>query len=141
MKRTVSPQAKEELAGILWDTMMSPAAPEIIDLVKAVDKICEWYESQNTFSDAVQSEDYEPVGPDITPQEAKRMTGQRAKVFNIMLDGEWRTLQNIIDLGVESPPQSVAIYLRSFRELRYGGYKVEKKKMNGTRLFAYRLFI
>ncbi len=85
-------------------------------------------------------EDYFAHGPDITPIELAKMTGARKQVFDIMIDGEWRHLQQIQDKMFDfAPEQSIGIYLRSFREPKYGGYKVEKRKLSPARVFEYRV--
>ena len=109
--------------------------------------ISHWYAVQNTFSDAIEQEKepYEQMhfhGPEITKEEKKRMGGNMLKVFRIMKDGKWRTIDEIRHLGVSSPPQSVAIYLRAFREPRYGSHEVPKRKLRiNARIFEYRLIV
>jgi len=87
---------------------------------------------------SIEDTEFHAHGPEITEEEQKKMSGARLQVFSVMRDGEWRTLEYLRDV-VGSPTQSIAIYLRSFREKKYGGYVVNKRKRGKTRIFEYQL--
>lgn len=69
-----------------------------------------------------------------------RLTGQIARVYELMRDGCWRTLDEIA--GETGDPQaSISAQLRHLRKPRFGAHTVEKRprgeRMHG--LFEYRL--
>jgi hypothetical protein len=70
----------------------------------------------------------------------KRLTGQLLRVFELMKDGRWRTLQEIADL-THDPAASVSAQLRHLRKEHFGGHVVNKRA-RGERshgLFEYQL--
>jgi len=70
-----------------------------------------------------------------------RLVRQLAKVKRLMLDGEWRTLDEIAT-EVDSPPASVSARLRDLRKEKFGGYTVDRRRKGPTRgLFEYRVSI
>ena len=78
------------------------------------------------------------AGSDYVPErDDKRLLGQFEKVRALMLDGEWRTLQQIADATGE-PPASISAQLRHLRKQRFGGYRVEKHHVENG-LFKYRV--
>ena len=86
----------------------------------------------------------EPIrfeGPSYDDQADKaRLTGQLARIFLLMKDGEWRTLDEIAG-AVGAPAASVSAQLRHLRKPRFGGHTVEKQR-RGDRdngLFEYRV--
>lgn len=79
---------------------------------------------------------YEP------PQDDRRLTGQLLRVFDLMKDGAWRTLQEIAD-ATGDPHASISAQLRHLRKARFGSHDVEKKS-RGERihgLYEYRLTV
>jgi hypothetical protein len=56
-----------------------------------------------------------------------RLGKQLMKVFQVMRDGQWRTLQEISEL-VGAPQQSVSARLRDFRKPRFGSLTVESQR-------------
>lgn len=80
-------------------------------------------------------------GPDYSPEfDQKRLTGQIRRVFDLMKDGRWRTLEEIGE-ATGDPQASVSAQLRHLRKPRFGGFTVEKRA-RGERehgLFEYRL--
>jgi hypothetical protein len=66
-----------------------------------------------------------------------RLGAQMLRVFNVMRDGEWRTLADIAT-ATGDPQASVSARLRDLRKERFGGATVERK-YRGRGLFAYRL--
>jgi len=69
-----------------------------------------------------------------------RLTKQIGRVFKLMRDGKWRTVQEIAAI-TEDPENSVSAQLRNLRKGRFGGHKVERR-IRGYRaqaLYEYRL--
>ena len=69
-----------------------------------------------------------------------RLKTQMGKVYLIMKDGRWHTLQEI-HLATGEPEASVSAQLRHLRKQRFGGYIVDKRH-RGERchgLFEYQL--
>lgn len=107
--------------------------------------VCDWLEKRAmpSYSEQITSRqdiaDFHAHGADVTEKEQKKMSKARLEVFEIMKDGKWRTIDQIQAAGVNAPPQSITIYLRSFREKQYGGYFVNRRKLAGTRVFQYQV--
>ena len=71
-----------------------------------------------------------------------RLTGQIERVFNLMQDANWRTLEEI-SKATGDPAASVSAQLRHLRKPRFGGHMVLKKP-RGERshgFFEYRLML
>jgi hypothetical protein len=68
-----------------------------------------------------------------------RLGKQAADVFNLMKDGQWRTLQEI-EAATKHPPASVSAQLRHFRKERFGGHEVNRKH-EGNGLYRYQLIV
>ncbi len=75
-----------------------------------------------------------------------RLTGQLGRVFDVMRDGEWRTLSGIkLDiwrhfLKYADTEPAISARLRDLRKEAHGGHTVERKSLGGG-LFAYRLIV
>jgi hypothetical protein len=70
-----------------------------------------------------------------------RLTGQLARVFDLMCDGRWRTLQEMAE-ATSDPQASLSAQLRHLRKQRFGGYAVEKRRRHPERgTWEYRLLI
>ena len=70
-----------------------------------------------------------------------RLRRQIGRVFGLMLDGRWRSLQEIAD-ATGDPHASISAQLRHLRKPRFGGHAVEKRRravLGGT--WEYRLVI
>jgi hypothetical protein len=77
-------------------------------------------------------------GDDYQPERDKpRLQAQMKRIFDLMSDGQWRTLQEIADT-TKDPPSSVSAQLRHLRKKRFGGYLVERDHM-GNGLYKYRV--
>jgi hypothetical protein len=80
-------------------------------------------------------------GSDYAPEfDDKRLTGQLKRIYNLMIDGKWRTLSEIEQVTGD-PPASVSAQLRHMRKARYG-YHTLNKRPRGERergLFEYQL--
>ncbi len=69
-----------------------------------------------------------------------RLSRQLDLVKNLMLDGVWRTLEEI-GAATQAPPASVSARLRDLRKAKHGGFLVERRA-RGERdagLFEYRV--
>ena len=69
-----------------------------------------------------------------------RLTGQIKRVFDLMRDGRWRTLDEIAQ-ATGDPHASVSAQLRHLRKPRFGSFIVEKRS-RGERdrgLWEYKL--
>ena len=66
-----------------------------------------------------------------------RLSNQHDRVRESMLDGEWRTLEEIHSMTGD-PPASISAQLRHLRKERFGGYVVDKKYL-GNGLYQYKL--
>lgn len=67
----------------------------------------------------------------------ERLKGQLGRVFNLMKDGRWRTLDGIAEY-VKGSPAGVSARLRDFRKAKYGSRTVERRHIGHGR-FQYRL--
>ena len=82
-------------------------------------------------------------GPTYQPEhDQARLTGQCQRVFDLMRDGQWRTLDEIASL-VNAPAASVSAQLRHLRKERFGGHEVSKRARGdrGSGLWEYRLVV
>ena len=72
----------------------------------------------------------------------KRLALQLLRVFELMKDSQWRTLQQIADT-IHAPTQSVGARLRQLREERCGLHTVNRRRKGEGRLglFEYRLIV
>jgi hypothetical protein len=68
-----------------------------------------------------------------------RLTAQYEKVFNLMSDSGWRTLDEISKATV-SPPASVSARLRDMRKEKFGGHTVNRDRLDNG-LFRYQLIV
>lgn len=77
-------------------------------------------------------------GPEyLPPRDYDRLKSQLEKVFDLMIDGQWRTLPRIAE-ATDSPPASVSAQLRHLRKPKYGAYIVERRHI-AHGLFEYRV--
>lgn len=80
-------------------------------------------------------------GPDYVPGlDHDRLRGQILRVFELMKDSRWRTLEEI-ERETGDPQASVSAQLRHLRKKRFGEHVVEKRRRGeDTRgLWEYRL--
>jgi hypothetical protein len=66
-----------------------------------------------------------------------RLNKQARAVYDVMKDGQWRSLRQISDI-THAPEASVSARLRDFRKPRFGGLTVERKRVTDG-LWFYRL--
>jgi hypothetical protein len=75
--------------------------------------------------------DYQPERDDI------RLGEQLARIWAIVKDSEWRTLQEIAD-ATGDPPASVSAQLRHLKKVRFGKHTLNKRHIaNG--LYVYQI--
>lgn len=80
-------------------------------------------------------------GSDYKPEiDNDRLTAQHLRIKGLMLDGNWRTLEEIKD-ETKDPTASISAQLRHLRKPRYGSYVLEKrsKEDRSKGLFEYRV--
>lgn len=82
-------------------------------------------------------------GPCLIPEkDYPRLNRQTLRVFNLMVDGKWRTLDEISRITGD-PLQSISARLRDLRKERFGAHAVDKRP-RGERsrgLWEYRLIV
>ena len=83
------------------------------------------------FGPLIDGETYHPE------RDGERLVSQFQRVFDLMKDGEWRTLPEIASL-TKSSPQAVSARLRDFRKPRFGAHEVKRKYL-GVGLWEYQL--
>lgn len=72
-------------------------------------------------------------GSDYVPEfDNQRLIPQHERILNLMIDGKWRSLQEIAD-RTGDPLPSISAQLRHLRKARFGSYVVEKR-IRGERL-------
>jgi hypothetical protein len=72
-------------------------------------------------------------------RDGERLSPQYHRVFNLMRDGRWRSLETIWSMTGDFP-SSVSARLRDMRKERFGGHTVERRYVaNGE--WEYRLLV
>ncbi len=90
-----------------------------------------------------------PTTVDMTPgfdgavyepeQDHARLAGQMLRIYGLMKDGQWRTVQEIASLTGD-PETSVSAQLRNLRKPRFGAVTVDKRtRGDGVALWEYRV--
>jgi hypothetical protein len=67
-----------------------------------------------------------------------RLTGQLLRVFSVMADEQWRTLDAIARQAEPATEASVSARLRDLRKPRFGGHAVERRHLQHG-CFEYRV--
>ena len=67
-----------------------------------------------------------------------RLQGQLERVKGLMLDGQWRSLEQIA-LSCGCTTQGASARLRDLRKARYGSYSVLRERSSSAGVFYYRL--
>ena len=80
-------------------------------------------------------------GPDYDKKlDFDRLIGQTDKILKLMLDGVWRTTDEISQIIGEKNSRSVEANLRNLRKEKFGSYVVSRRYRDGIRgLSEYRL--
>lgn len=74
-----------------------------------------------------------------TNADESRLTAQFGRIFSLMCDAGWRTLDEIAE-RTGDPTPSISAQLRHMRKARFGGHVVERRHIaNG--LYEYRLIV
>lgn len=74
-----------------------------------------------------------------TREDQKRLSRQHIAIRELMLDGVWRTVEDISKLTQEPNLCSISAQLRHLRKPEYGGYVVSRRKRFGTNQSEYRM--
>jgi hypothetical protein len=72
--------------------------------------------------------------------DASRLKGQIKRIYDLMIDGQWRTLSEI-QSRTGDPAASISAQLRNLRKPRFGAFVIDKRS-KGDRsrgLFEYRM--
>lgn len=79
-------------------------------------------------------------GPEYQPERDEvRLTGQRQRIYNVMSDGEWRTIAELSRLS-KAPENSASSQLRQLRWKANGGHTVKRRHVENG-LYQYRLVV
>lgn len=79
-------------------------------------------------------------GDDYVPErDDPRLKGQIRRIYELMRDGQWRTLHEIERITLD-PAASISAQLRHLRKKRFGGHTVEREYL-GSGLYQYRLLL
>lgn len=73
------------------------------------------------------------------PRDYKRLSTQLEAILNLMIDSQWRTLEQIA-LKTGAPHASVSAQLRNLRKKKNGGYIIDRQYLDNG-LYQYRLRI
>jgi hypothetical protein len=68
-----------------------------------------------------------------------RLTGQLKRVYDVMSDGCWRSLQ-VLAYKAQAPEGSCSARLRDLRKDKFGAFQVDKKRLNDG-LWLYQLIV
>lgn len=73
-------------------------------------------------------------------EDEERLSGQILRIYDLMIDGHWRTLAEIEEI-TNDPPASISAQLRHLRKPRFGSYIVEKRPrgLRSNGLYEYRV--
>lgn len=71
-----------------------------------------------------------------------RLTGQLKRVYELMIDGRWRTLSEI-EATTGDPQASISAQLRFLRRERFGSHTVDKRRRGDREqgLFEYQVIV
>lgn len=79
-------------------------------------------------------------GPEYdAKRDFERLQGQTQRVFDLMRDGNWRTL-DAISKQTGDPHASISAQLRHLRKPKFGEHKVERQHL-GSGLYQYRVIV
>lgn len=72
----------------------------------------------------------------------QRLATQLGRVWRLMVDGEWRTLQEI-HREVGGSEAGISARIRDFRKPQFGGYEVDRRRRGNPSagLWEYRLVV
>jgi hypothetical protein len=78
-------------------------------------------------------------GPDDDPDRSERLQNQQLAIRDLMLDGIWRTLDQIA-AATGAPAASASAQLRHLKKPRFGGYVLDRRHVGGG-LWEYHLSV
>ena len=79
-------------------------------------------------------------GGDYVPErDNARLTGQLLRIWKVVSDGKWHTLNDISN-KTGDPEASISAQLRHLRKPRFGGYEVKREYIS-MGLYKYRLVL
>jgi hypothetical protein len=79
-------------------------------------------------------------GSDYVPtRDDNRLSAQYVRIFNLMSDGQFRTLNEISSV-TNDPEASISAQLRHMRKPRFGSHTVEKT-YEGNGIYKYKLVV
>lgn len=93
------------------------------------------------FDDELQPNVAAFAGSDYVPEiDDARLQGQILRVYNVMKDGRWRTINEIAAVTGD-PPASILAQLGHLRKERFGSFQVDKRPRGDRKrgLWEYRL--
>ena len=69
----------------------------------------------------------------------ERLSGQLRRVYQVMADGEWYTLDQIAAATGDRSTASISARLRDLRKEEFGAYDIRRKRLGDPKngLFAY----
>ena len=85
------------------------------------------------FSARFDGDDY------VHERDHARLAGQILRVYECMIDANWRTLREIEE-STGDPQPSISAQLRHLRKLKFGAHTVDRRYL-GNGLYQYRLNI
>jgi CRISPR/Cas system-associated protein Cas7 (RAMP superfamily) len=83
-------------------------------------------------------------GPAYDPEvDDERLTSQYERIFDLMKDGEWRTIREIAAALTKDAESSISAQLRHMRKAHFGSHNVDRMVTGkqGTGLYSYRLVV
>jgi hypothetical protein len=79
-------------------------------------------------------------GDDYVPErDNPRLKGQLLRIWDVMKDGQWRTLREIAN-KTNDPEASISAQLRHLRKERFGSHQIEREHITNG-LYRYRLIV
>lgn len=80
-------------------------------------------------------------GPDVNEFDRERLTGQLRRVFDLMIDGQWRTLREIsLFWDCHDSEAGISARLRDLRKFKNGSFTVDRRRRGEVSgLFEYRV--
>lgn len=75
----------------------------------------------------------------VPPRDHARLGRQYLRIFALMADGQWRTLDDIA-AATGDPPASVSAQLRHMRKARFGGHTLNRRYVHDG-LYEYQVLV
>jgi len=84
-----------------------------------------------------QAEMFSEIPSCVTEQDYIRLSNQLGRVYDLMKDGAWYTIDEV-NKYAGGTPSCTSAHMRSLRKAKYGNHTVERKYL-GDGLYKYRL--